>query len=124
MASVVNIETKRNQTWAGLTVQFLLNDVPVDLSEATIIMQIKKEPCSPTPEVEFTTTDGSIVITNAVEGRFAIGPYKFDLPPRNYYYDILVEHGSNSNYDIPTPSRFDYVVDVSRFEITSTVSSN
>ena len=113
MASIVNLEVKRLATWQGLTVQFLLNDVPVDLTGATIIMQIKKEPCSSTPEIEFTTTDGSIVITNAAEGRFAIGPFEFDLPPRNYYYDILVEHGN----------RKDYIVDVSRFEITSTVTN-
>ena len=113
MASVVNIETKRNQTWAGLTVQFLLNDVPVDLTGAVIKMQIKKEPCSSTPEIEFSTTDGTITITNALQGRFAVDPYEFDLAPRNYYYDIFVEHAN----------RKDYIVDVSRFEITSTVTN-
>ena len=113
MASVVNIETKRNQTWAGLTVQFLLNDLPVDLTGAVIKMQIKKEACSPTPEVEFTATDGTIVITNAAQGRFAVNPYVFDLDPRNYYYDIFVEHGN----------RKDFIVDVSRFEISGTVTN-
>ena len=111
--AVVNLEVKKGATWQGLTVQFLLNDVAVNLTGATITMSIKKEPCSTTPEVQFSNTDGTIVITNAAQGRFAVNPYVFDLDPRNYYYDIFIEHGN----------RKDFIVDVSRFEISGTVTN-
>jgi len=90
-----NISIKRGETWKGLTLQFLINDVLVDLTSATILMQFKKKSCDEEPIVEFSLDNG-INITGL--GLFEIEAHIFDITPREYTYDLMVQVNGISYY--------------------------
>lgn len=90
-----NISIKRGETWKGLTLQFLINDVLVDLTSATILMQFKKKSCDEQSVVEFSLDNG-INITGL--GLFEIEAHVFDITPRDYTYDLMVQVNGISYY--------------------------
>ena len=108
----LDISVKRGSTWAGLTIEFKIDDVAVNLTGASIYMQIKTEACTDTSIVEFSTTAGTINIDNPLSGHFSIEPTIFNIIPKIYYYDIRVEQAND---------RVDYIVG-GTFTITSNVT--
>lgn len=60
--------------------------VPIDLTGATIRMQLRR---SPTSNVVFQIQVGAgITITNAMAGQFKINEQIIDIEPGDYFYDI------------------------------------
>jgi hypothetical protein len=79
----------KGDTWDGITSLILTQDgVPVDLSAASILMQFKICPTK-TPVLEFSTSDGSIIIsTPTLSGEISIPPRIIDIAAQTYVYDL------------------------------------
>jgi hypothetical protein len=84
---MTNFSTPQGDTWQGLTIEFLIDSVAVNLTGASILMQLRKTFCDNTVALEFSTDDGSIVIDNPSTGHFSIEPIIISISPRQYVYD-------------------------------------
>lgn len=85
-----DIVTKRGDTYDGCVFTIEYEDhTPLDLTGATILLQIKKSASDDTPVLEFTETDG-ITITDAANGEFQIDEVIIDICPKIYKYDIQI----------------------------------
>ncbi len=91
-----NFTVKRGDSWSGLTVNVTENDEPMDLTSASIKCQVKKSACESTAVLEFDTEDDSITITLPLSGQFTVNPLVFDIPARNYVYDIQITKGNGN----------------------------
>jgi len=98
MAETYDFSHQRGTTWAGFQVEFLIDDVAVNLTGATIAMQVKKDSCDSQNEIDFLSSDGTISITDPTNGIFSIVSCIIDIPPRIYYYDIYVKTSSGAVY--------------------------
>jgi hypothetical protein len=85
-----NITHKRGDTWKGLILEVLLNGSPLDLTDATIRMQVKKDSSDDEALLEFTTVNDTVIIGDAPNGLFEIPETIVDLFPRVYQYDIEI----------------------------------
>lgn len=84
-----NFSTKRGDTWSGATVTVTENDVAMDLTDASILMQLKRDACDSSYVLELSTGSG-ITITNAADGQFTIDAVIIGLTPKNYVYDVQI----------------------------------
>lgn len=72
MAEQVNISHKRGDTWGGWPeVTIALNAAPLDLTGASILMQLRKSPTAPDVAAEWATGDG-ITLPDPEAGKFAV----------------------------------------------------
>ena len=85
-----NFQSLQGDTWTGATLQFSIDNVPVDLTGATIKMQLRKSYCDSVVALEFSTDNGSITIDNPDTGHFIINSTIIDINPRLYVYDVEV----------------------------------
>jgi len=80
-------------TFNGVQFTYQLNNAPIDLTAATIKIQVRKE--SKTGEVVKTLETGSgITITDATNGVFSIDSFVIDIPVGINYYDIQLTTGA------------------------------
>lgn len=86
----MDIVTKSGDTWNGLYLKYTKNGNPVDLSDAVITMQIRKISDASDYELKFSSEDGTIVITDPVNGLYQIPKIIISLVPRQYFYDIQI----------------------------------
>jgi hypothetical protein len=63
--------------------------VPVDLTDASIKMDIRVVPYGPISQ-RLSSPSNGITITDAIEGEFKINKQIFTLAPNNYYFDIMI----------------------------------
>ena len=77
--------TKRGDTFDQVTFTINIDGVPLDLTGATIRMQLRKSAGAP---VAFTP---ELSIINAASGEFAIDEQIIDIPACVYKYDIEIE---------------------------------
>lgn len=77
-----------NDTFNGIEFEVLLNAVAVDLTGATVKMQLKD--ASGKPVSEFSTTNSKLEITDAVAGKFAFKKQIIAVSPMRYKYDIQI----------------------------------
>lgn len=77
-----------NDTFNGIEFEVLLNTVAVDLTGATIKMQLKDS--SGKSVAEFSTTNSKLEITDAVAGKFAFKKQIIAVSPFRYNYDIQI----------------------------------
>jgi len=110
---IYDIVSKRGATWNGLTIEFKIDDVAVDLTNASVYMQIKKEECDEIFVQEFSTVNGTINIDNPLTGHFSIEPTIFTIVPKVYYYDIRVEQ-ANGRVDYIVGGTFTIISNVTR----------
>lgn len=80
---------KKGDTFSGIRFTVNINDVPADLTDASIRMQLRTQPLHPTAH-EMSTEGGQIEISNAEAGEFEIIEQIIDFPAYNYYYDIEI----------------------------------
>ena len=91
MATTVLNSHKRGDTFLGISeIEVLINGVAVDITGASILMQLKKVAGSSDVAKEFSTDNALITITDATAGKFAIESCIIDIIPFNYVYDIEV----------------------------------
>ena len=79
---------KRGDTWDGLSSV----SVSTSLSGATISMELKQTPSSPTA-LKFSTTDSTITIHPSLTA-FSIPARIINIPPASYFYDIQINFPS------------------------------
>lgn len=105
----------RGDTFQGVTVSFSLSGNPVDLTDASILLQIKANSSDDTAKLEASTTNGKIVITDAANGTFTfLVDEVIDLPPKEYVYDVQVTLASGRVITPIQNSSFTITADVSR----------
>lgn len=80
--------TKRGDTFDQVTFTINIDGVPLDLTGATIRMQLRKSAGAP---VAFTP---ELLIINAASGEFAIDEQIIDIHACVYKYDIEIELSS------------------------------
>jgi hypothetical protein len=89
-----NISIWKSNTWSQI---FLLtaNTVPINLSTATVEIQIRKKITSTNAELTLTENGGGIVVGGVNNNMITINK-DIDLDAGNYVYDMAVQF-SNSN---------------------------
>jgi hypothetical protein len=95
MSSQYSFQHKSGDTWDGLTVRLVRNDSPVDLSGATIRMQVRRTRCMP-PILDISTASG-ITVTDAANGEFRINPTIITantFGPHDYDIEITFTDGT------------------------------
>lgn len=91
MATTVLNSHKRGDTFLGISeIEVLINGLALDLTGASVLMQLKKVAGSDTVAKEFSTDNALITITDATAGKIAIESCIIDILPFNYVYDIEV----------------------------------
>jgi hypothetical protein len=84
---MANFTHYKGDTWRGLTVTVTTSGIPLDITGAEIIMQLRKAPGSPV--VLERSTDGlSITLTEPTVGKFTINKMIIDLTTGVYRYDV------------------------------------
>lgn len=91
--SEFNIVTTKGDTWQGYQATILIEDVPLDLTNALIKMQLKKNASDCHYALEFSTlsTESNVItITDALNGQFTVEPEIVDIVARTYVYDTEI----------------------------------
>jgi len=90
MIGILNLQALKNATFDEVPFEILIDNVPLDLTDAIVKMQIKKDTCS-SPLLTLTSVaNNGITITDAVNGKFKINSQIITLPICNYEYDIQI----------------------------------
>lgn len=84
----LNFTHKKGDTFYEVNFEIKKNNVAVDLTDAIIKMQVRKE-YGGVVQLSFTSdNDAGITITDAINGKFKINQQIIDIPAYNYIYDI------------------------------------
>jgi len=85
MAAIYNFpEIKETNTFRQRTIQIIKNNVPLDITGGTVLMQLRKQTNSTVLHV-FETS-----ITNGLNGELTLMAWNVDLPPGEYQYDLRI----------------------------------
>lgn len=85
---------RRGDTWDGInSIIINVNGIPINLTNATIKMDFRQDLDAPVA-LTLSTTDNSIMITNAMEGTITIPPQKIEIPFAKYLYDLQVTYST------------------------------
>lgn len=87
MGIVYNITCKQGNTYKGATFTVSVDDVPINLVGAHLLLQLKLTPTS-SPVLSLTELD-SLEIT-LVDGQFKILPQLITVPVAEYLYDVRI----------------------------------
>ena len=111
---VLNFSAYRGDSWSGKTLQINLNGVPLNLTGASVLMQLKKSGSDDVSAFEFSTANGRIFITNpTTTGFFTINETVINIIPREYVYDMQITLASGKVVT-PIGGKFTIESDVSR----------
>jgi hypothetical protein len=81
----------KGDTFDEVAFQLKINNVAVNLTGATIRMQLRKSFTDTVAALSLTTVSSAgLTITNAAEGRFKINTQIIDIEVYNYLYDIQI----------------------------------
>lgn len=107
-----NISIWKSNTWSQI---FLLtaNTVPINLSTATVEIQIRKKINSTTAELTLTENGGGIVVGGVNNNMITINK-DIDLEAGNYVYDMAVQF-SNTNIKTYIWGNFIVYQDITQF---------
>jgi hypothetical protein len=83
-----NVKIWRNDTW-GQTFAILSNDVAVDLTGSTIVIQVRQSPSSATSLLTLSTTASTITITGTSHNQVTLNKV-VDIPAGTYNYDMNI----------------------------------
>jgi len=90
MIGKLNIQALRGDTFKEYPFEILINSDPLDLTDAVIKMDVKKDACG-IPLLSLSSVmDNGITITDAVSGLFKINEQIINIPAGNYQYDIQI----------------------------------
>ena len=79
----------KDTTFTGIQFQVSVNNIPINLTGATIRMSLKQRPSDTIPVHTFTTEDGSMSIAaDPTTGIFTLNPQIITVPAFEYCYDI------------------------------------
>lgn len=81
----------KGDTFDEVAFQLNINDAAVNLTGATIRMQLRKNYSDTAAALSLTSVaSAGITITNAAAGQFKINTQIIDIPVYNYVYDIQI----------------------------------
>jgi hypothetical protein len=83
-----NVKIWRNDTW-GQTFAILSNDVAVDLTGSTIVIQVRESASSSTALLTLSTTESTITITGTSHNQVTLNKV-VTIPAGTYTYDMNV----------------------------------
>lgn len=88
---ILDISTKRGETWSGfvLTLTDSLS-APINLTDSTITLDVKYNPCDTDAVLSFSSVDDTINITKPLSGEFQVLPVVIDITPKSYQYDLKI----------------------------------
>lgn len=90
MANPITLNSHTSgDTWRGLSLSLSINGSPMDLTDASIKMQMRKAPAAATVEYSWSTTDGGITIDNPLAGTFTVNK-KVIAGAGDLHFDIQV----------------------------------
>ena len=92
---MLNLKTIKGDTFKSVPFQINKDGLPLDLTDAVIRMQLRKQ-CGGVVELELST-DLGITITDALGGEFKIDEVIIDIDGGKYYYDIEITIGLEVN---------------------------
>jgi hypothetical protein len=84
----LNFTHIKADTFEAVNFEINVDDVPVDLSDTTIRMQLRKEYGGVVGLSLTSVGDAGITITDAANGLFRINQQIINIPAFNYIYDI------------------------------------
>lgn len=84
MAQTLNFTTKRGDTFRRVTFQININEIPLDLTDGDVKMQLRKEAGG------VIALEPALTIFDAENGQFAIDEQIINIPACNYKYDIQI----------------------------------
>jgi hypothetical protein len=85
---------RRGDTWDGInSITINVNGVPINLTNATVKMEFRQDLDAPVA-LTLTTTNSSIMVTNAVGGIISIPSKKIEVPFAKYFYDLQVTYST------------------------------
>jgi hypothetical protein len=91
-----NFKHKRGDTFKAVNFQYKLNGTPIDLTAATVRMQLRKE-CGGLIALNLTSiANDGITITNAASGMFKINKQIINIAEYDYLYDIQITFANNT----------------------------
>ena len=79
-------------TWHGLTLTVSQSGVPLNISGASLAMEIRKAPGTPIL-YEWSTDDSTIALTDPANGKLTVNPRIIDLPSGVYPFDLEMALG-------------------------------
>ncbi len=82
-----SFSARRGDTYNGVQFQYIINEVPKNLTGATIKIGFRQGSANGQQVLVLSTGNG-VTITNAAQGIFRIDPFIVLLPAGNYPYDI------------------------------------
>lgn len=80
----------KGDTYKGTSFTILVNELPLNLTSASIKMSLKTEKSSMVSILDLSTANNKISITSALEGKFQIVPQIININAGLYYYDIQI----------------------------------
>lgn len=84
MASTLNLQTKRGDTFKQVNFQINKNEAPLDLTGSIIKMQLRKEPGG------LVAYEPTLSILSGIAGTFCIDEQIINIQACNYQYDIQI----------------------------------
>ena len=84
MAQTLNFTTKRGDTFRRVTFQININEIPLDLTDGDVKMQLRKEAGG------VIALEPALTIFDAENGEFAIDEQIINILAGKYKYDIQV----------------------------------
>ena len=103
----------KGDTFNEVNFEVKINDVAVDLTDAIIRMQLRKEYGGVVALSLTSVANAGITITNAASGLFKINKQVIDIAPYNYLYDIEI-HFDNGDIKTWVSGNFLILADVTR----------
>ncbi len=84
-------EVKRGDSWQGLgLITVKLNDAALDLTGASVLMQLRKRPVHGKTIAEWSTARGSIEMIDTANGQFKVVGRVMNVPAGSYAWDIEI----------------------------------
>lgn len=80
----------KGDSFSGQRFTILVNGVPLNLTNATIKMDLRGQANLATYALRFMTSDNTIQIVDAANGVFEVRPRIIDIAPKTYFYDIEI----------------------------------
>jgi len=109
----LNFQNIKGDTFEQVNFEVKINDVAVDLTDAVIRMQLRKEYGGVIALSLTSVANAGITITTPASGLFKINKQVIDVAPYNYIYDIEI-HFDNGDIKTWVSGNFLILADVTR----------
>lgn len=90
---------RRGDTWQGIgSITVVKNEMPLDITGASIVMQLRRRPKHGVIVASWSTDDGSILFLDPGAGKFEVVGRRLEVPAALYYWDIEITLAADADY--------------------------